>query len=104
MQPQERVLIVGLGGGGMVRFLNHHFMETQVDVVEIDPAVVQIAADYFGTYAGSRTMIVTEDAFVYLKQPHGPYDAIYMDAFLKPAADAGLEGVTQRFFAVSMLS
>ena len=78
--PQERVLIVGLGGGGMVRFLNHHFTETQVDAVEIDPEVVKIAADYFGTREGERTTIHTEDAFVYLKSLHGPYDAIYMEA------------------------
>ncbi|MFT4641006.1 MAG: spermidine synthase [Verrucomicrobiales bacterium] len=94
--PQERVLIVGLGGGGMVRFLNHHFSETHVEAVEIDPEVVRIAADYFGTRESEQTTIHTEDAFVYLREPKVRYDAIYMDAFLKPSADARLENVTQR--------
>lgn len=87
--PQERVLIVGLGGGGMVRFLNAAAPATQVDVVEIDPEVVAIAADYFGTRNGPRTTIHRADAFVYLREPDGPkYDVIYMDAFLRPPAEA----------------
>jgi len=59
-QP-ERVLIVGLGGAAMVHFLKHYDPEVHVDVVEIDPAVVKIAAEYFecrsgGTSTSSRPM------------------------------------------------
>jgi len=32
----EHVLIVGLGGGSMVRFLEHHEPDLKIDVVEID--------------------------------------------------------------------
>jgi len=101
--PQERLLIAGLGGGGMVRFLNHALPETQVDVVEIDPVVVKIAADYFGTAPGPRTAIHTQDAFVFLREPHGPYDAIYMDAFLQPPADSGMDELTRRLKTVNFL-
>lgn len=101
--PQERVLIVGLGGGGMVRFIKHHFPETHVEAVEIDPAVVKVAAEYFGTSEGPRTTIHTEDAFVFLRESHGPYDVIYMDAFLKPEADSGLEVLTERLKTVTFL-
>ena len=45
---QERVLIVGLGGGSMVHFLKKFDPELKVDVVEIDPAVVDIARRFFG--------------------------------------------------------
>ena len=101
--PQVRVLIVGLGGGGMVRFLNHHLPETQVEVVEIDPEVVQVAADYFEVRQGPRTLIRTQDAYNYLRNKHGPFDAVYMDAFLKPPADARLEHVTERLKTVAFL-
>ncbi|MEM7012701.1 MAG: fused MFS/spermidine synthase [Verrucomicrobiota bacterium] len=93
---QERVLIVGLGGGGMVRFANHSLPQLQVDVVEIDPVVVEVADQFFGTRNGPKTTIFTQDAFVYLKEPHGPYDVIYMDAFLRPRADSELEEIPQR--------
>lgn len=101
--PQERVLIVGLGGGGMVRYLNQLQPETHVDSVEIDPAVVRIAADYFDTKPGPKTSIFTEDAFVYLKETETTYDVIYMDAFLRPPDDSGLEAVTQRLKTVNFL-
>lgn len=94
--PQERVLIVGLGGGGMVRFLNHAFPGVTVEAVEIDPVVVRVASVYFGTVPGPKTVIHTMDAFVYFAQEQGGYDAIYMDAFLRPPADSGLDEKTSR--------
>ncbi len=95
-EKQERVLIVGLGGGGMVRFLNHALPETHVDAVEIDPEVVRIAAEFFGTTGTERTSIHTADAFDFLREPNGPYDVIYMDAFLRPPAELTVEDKTQR--------
>lgn len=105
-EQQSRVLIVGLGGGGMVRFLNATMPEIQVDAVEIDPAVVAIAAEYFGTRNGPRSTIHTADAFVYLRQSDGPkYDAIYMDAFLRPPAEGnpGLQEKAQRLKTADFL-
>lgn len=106
-ETQPRVLIVGLGGGGMVRFLNAAMPETQVDVVEIDPAVVKAAAEYFGTDNGPRTTIHTADGFEYLGDETGPkYDVIYMDAFLRPSVDsvaAALQEKTQRLKTAAFL-
>jgi hypothetical protein len=43
LQPkQSKVLIVGLGGGSMVHFLQKHDPTVAVDAVEIDPVVVQL--------------------------------------------------------------
>lgn len=102
-KPQEEVLIVGLGGGGMVRFLNEELPAIHVDAVEIDPAVVEVAAEYFGTKNSPQTTIYTADAFVYLREPHGPYDVIYMDAFLKPPTDPGIQELAQRLKTVAFL-
>ncbi len=94
--PQERVLMVGLGGGDMVRFINHALPETHVDAVEIDPAVVRVAADFFDVRSGSRTAIHTRDAFEFLGETAERYDVIYMDAFLKPPAGSDMGALTQR--------
>lgn len=89
-QPDASMcLLVGLGGGAMVRFLNHDFPEMQLDVVEIDPVVVALAREFFGTVPGPRTRIITEDAFQYLRQAPERYDVIFMDAFLMPGKQAG---------------
>ncbi len=90
---QERVLIVGLGGGAMVHFLTHHDPQLKIDAVEIDPAVVKVAADLFGVRAGGNVNIVTTDAFKFLAETETRYDVIYMDAFLKPSADTDSTGV-----------
>ena len=101
--PQKRVLLVGLGGGSMVRFLNKHFPETSVEAVEIDPEVVKIASELFGVRSSKRTRIITEDAFLYLRRNVGLYDAIYMDAFLEPGADTDPRGIPQQLKTVDFL-
>ncbi len=93
---QEDVLIVGLGGGAMVHFLQHYDPSVNVDAVEIDPVVVQIAEEYFGTRSSERTRIITEDAFRFLRETDRLYDVIYMDAFLKPSDDTDSTGVAMR--------
>ncbi len=48
VERPKRVLIVGLGGGTIPTFLRKHFPETEIDVVDIDPVVVEVAREYFG--------------------------------------------------------
>jgi spermidine synthase len=100
---QEKVLIVGLGGGSMVHFLKHYDPNAKVDVVEIDPEIVRIADKYFGIRSEQNVNVVTRDAFQYLKETASQYDVIYMDAFLKPSDDTDTTGVplrlkTMRFY------
>lgn len=92
----EKVLIVGLGGGSMVHFLKHHDPRVQVDVVEIDPVIVDAADKYFGVSSEGNVKIHTQDAFDYLKKTKNTYDIIYMDAFLKPSASTDDTGVPLR--------
>lgn len=99
----EEVMIVGLGGGSMVHFLKHHEPKLQVDVVEIDPIVVKIAAIYFGVSAGGKVRIFNEDAVKHLEKTKERYDVIYMDAFLKPSAETDDTGVPLRLKTVRFL-
>lgn len=84
----DRVLLVGLGGGGMVHFLNHFFPETKVDIVDIDPVVVQVAREWFGIDNSEQNTVFTADGVAHIDQaaPHS-WDVIYMDVFLKPTAE-----------------
>jgi spermidine synthase len=96
-QPQpRRVLVVGLGGGAMVRFLTHHQPDVQIDAVEIDPAVVRLADQYFGVRTGGNVRVHTADAFSYIETTADRYDVIFMDAFLRPSADTDMTGVPSR--------
>lgn len=86
-------LLVGLGGGAIVRFLNHHFPELRLDVVEIDPVIVRVSREYFGTMPGPRTRILVEDALDYLARTGERYDLILMDVHLNPSEQTDRSGV-----------
>jgi len=88
----SRVLIVGLGGGAMVRFLQTHAPEVEIDAVEIDPVVVEVADRYFGARAGERTRIHCADAFDFLARGGERWDVIYMDAFIQPGEGTDASG------------
>lgn len=90
-------LLIGLGGGGMVHFLNHYFPHVKVDAVEIDPAIVEIAKKYFKLKVHPSTRIFTDDAANFILLPGKNYDVIYMDAFLKPTSDTDSTGVANKF-------
>lgn len=89
---QEKVLIVGLGGGSMIHFLRRYDPEIQIDAIEIDPAVVDIAKKYFAVPSEGKVKLLTEDGLKYLEATDAKYDVIYMDAFLKPSAETDKTG------------
>jgi spermidine synthase len=99
----EQVLMVGLGGGSMVHFLEHYDPNLRVDVVEIDPVVVKLAEEYFGVRTAGKVKIVVDDAFKYLRTTDQRYDVIYMDAFLKPSGETDTSGVPQRLKTIEFL-
>jgi spermidine synthase len=77
----RRVLFIGLGGGsGPKRFL-YDYPEMEVDVVELDPIVVQVAEEFFGVVKDPRLKIVVEDGRVFLNRTNRRYDLIAVDAY-----------------------
>ena len=85
-------LLVGLGGGAMVRFINHHFPGVRLDVVEIDAAMVTVARDFFGTTEGPRTRILVADGRDYLERASERYDLVLIDAHLHPGEKTDAAG------------
>jgi spermidine synthase len=82
----KSVLLVGLGGGAFVHFMNRYFPELRLDVVELDPAVVKVARDYFGTKESARTRIFVADGRDFLQRATERYDLILLDAHLHPGS------------------
>lgn len=78
----RRVLVVGLGGGSMPMFVHRHFPLTYIDVVEIDPAVVEVARHFFGFSEDPRMKAHVADGRHFIEQaPQARYDVIILDAF-----------------------
>jgi len=45
--PQCKVLVLGLGGGGLCLFLHRMFPNISITAVDIDPAIVDVAKKHF---------------------------------------------------------
>jgi spermidine synthase len=81
----RRILLLGLGGGTLARFLLHHFPGVEIEAVELRAQVVEIAKTYFKLEAPSSLCIHVMDAHHYLERPvigaHSVFDLILVDVF-----------------------
>lgn len=83
-QPAS-VLLIGLGGGSLVNFLLQCCPDCLVDAVEISPAVIRLAHEYFHVpRREERLRVIQADGLKFVREmaasgPH--YDLILLDAF-----------------------
>ena len=80
----RRVLIAGLGGGSLPSALTTLFPEAQIDVIEIDQAVVNVAKEFFDFEETYQVSVIVNDARVYVKRAallEKKYDLVILDAF-----------------------
>jgi len=79
-----RILVAGLGGGSIPMTLTDLFPDAQIDVVEIDQAVYNVAKEYFFFEESDRMDVTVADARVFVKRAgiqNRQYDYIVLDAF-----------------------
>lgn len=79
------VLFVGLGGGQAPKRFLRDYPGVQVDVVELDPEVVQIARQYFYLSEDPRLRVTVGDGRQYLARSDKRYDLIVLDAYFSDA-------------------
>lgn len=82
-QPQN-ILVVGLGGGTLPSAFRNLYPDAHIDTVEIDPAVVAVAEEYFGFQSDPKLKVHVQDARVWTKRAilkPRRYDIIVLDAF-----------------------
>jgi len=78
----RRILVVGLGGGTLPRFLHWYYPEAMIDAVEIDPEVADVAKRYFGFRADPRMRVHIGDGRTFVESIRRPsYDVIFLDAY-----------------------
>lgn len=80
----KRVLIVGLGGGTLPSALHKLLPGTQIDVVEIDAAVADVAQRFFYFSPSEQVRVTEEDGRVFVKRAlkkKEKYDLVMLDAF-----------------------
>ncbi|MFC1495161.1 spermidine synthase [Thermodesulfobacteriota bacterium] len=82
----DSILIIGLGGGAIPRAFNRYFPETKIDVVDIDPDVLDVAEKYFLFKAGKNINTHISDGRIFVEDIINrnlpvKYDMIILDAF-----------------------
>lgn len=80
----ERILFVGLGGGTLIRAIRHYYPQAQIDVIELDPVVVEAARKFFGFVEDERMTVYIRDARVQMRtlaRQKARYDMIFLDAY-----------------------
>lgn len=79
----ERVLFVGGGGFSGPKYFISAYPDVQVDVVEIDPVVIEVAKEYFAVPENERLSIYNDDGRRFLQSSDTQYDIIILDAYSK---------------------
>lgn len=80
----ESILVAGLGGGSIPMTFSDRFPDALIDVVEIDPAVVSVAKEFFLFEETGKMRVYVNDARVFIKRAGlegRQYDYIMLDAF-----------------------
>jgi spermidine synthase len=88
------VLCIGMGVG--IVPMEFARRGVQVEVVEINPAIVPVASNYFG-FEPSRVQLHVGDGRHYLKRCTRQFDAVVLDAFLGDSSPSHL--MTREAFA-----
>lgn len=84
-EPQ-RILMIGGGTFTVPTVLHHTYPSAQIDVIEIDPGLTELAEKYFGYKQSDKVHIINQDGRYFLNQRAAradlpKYDLIYMDAY-----------------------
>ncbi|XP_062306207.1 eEF1A lysine and N-terminal methyltransferase [Osmerus eperlanus] len=61
------VLLVGLGGGGLPQFLRDFVPDASVEVVELDPAILEVAQGWFGFRPDDRLKVTLGDGLEHIR-------------------------------------
>lgn len=77
----SRILMIGLGGGVLPRFLSEVYPDAAIDVVEVDPRVTELARRYFFFQETSHLRVFEDDGRAFVKQQVRKYDLVFLDAF-----------------------
>jgi len=88
------ILIIGLGGGSLLKYIYKVFPNINIDVIELIPDVVSVAKKYFNIPITNN--IMTGDAVDILNSYNKKYDLIMVDTFSSSGIPAKLK--TEAFY------
>ena len=79
-QPR-RILVIGLGGASIQRFVRKLLPAATIETAELDPAIRDVAAKYFHFQEDARQVVHIGDGRAFIERSPHKYDLIVIDAF-----------------------
>jgi spermidine synthase len=94
------VLVIGLGGGSVQRTYQARHPGVVIETAEIDPAVIDVARDFFGLQESDSMKVLAADGRQFLRRSTRAYDLIVLDAYTTNRYGTGIPYslVTREFF------
>jgi spermidine synthase len=77
----KRILVVGLGGACIQRYLHKLLPNAVIESAELDPAVLEVARKYFYLIEDDRQKVHVGDGREFIEKSKEKYDIIMLDAF-----------------------
>jgi spermidine synthase len=77
----QHILIIGLGGASMQRYLYRLLPDAKIETAELDPAVIKVATSYFFYKEDARQIAHLGDGRKFIENSKDKYDIIFLDAF-----------------------
>lgn len=80
--PPSRLVLIGLGGGSLAKFIYRLMPETRTTAVEIDAEIIDVARVYFGLPAqAGRLRTVVADGAEFVEAQIATVDSLLVDAY-----------------------
>ena len=86
----KNILLIGFGSGILINQLEKVLDLKNIDIVDIEENIFQIAKEYFNFKQSNKQNFYLQDALIYFKTTNKKYDLIIVDV-------AGDEGIDERF-------
>ena len=79
----EEILILGMGGGSVIKSLRDDFNYKQyITAVEIDPVIIKIADEEFGVRSNEKLNVICDDAQLFMQLNTKKFDFVIVDLYI----------------------
>lgn len=77
----RRCLLLGLGGGDLVRYLHHQLPNCNITAVELDAEMVDVSKHYFALPNANNIQVAIDDAGHFIAANKRPVDTLFVDIY-----------------------